>query len=63
MGRRDRPALPAAGVRLEHDELVAVIAAVRAPLGGTDPGDVNRGPVLTIAAVLADAVERERGTT
>ena len=53
--------LPAGGVRLGRDELVDVISAVRALIDGTDPGEPNRAHVLTIAFVVADAVDRERG--
>lgn len=50
--------LPPGGVRLRQDELVVLVDAIRALIAGTTAGDPIRAHVLTIAIVIADAVDR-----
>lgn len=50
--------LPADGVQLTRDELVQVVDAIRALIDGSSADEPNRAHILTIAFVVATAVER-----
>ncbi len=50
--------LPPAGIRIERDELVVVVDAIRALIDGSSPDEPNRAHILTIAFIIAEAVER-----
>lgn len=55
--------LPPAGIRLDRDELVVVMTCLRALIDGTAPDEPNRAHAVTIAYVVADAIERLGGTS
>ena len=50
--------LPAAGIQLDRDELALVVVALRALIDGSEPDEPNRAHAVTIAYVVADAIER-----
>ena len=50
--------LPSQGVQLDRDELALVVVALRALIDGTEPDEPNRAHAVTIAYVVADAIER-----
>jgi len=54
--------LPPAGVHLDRDELPRVVVALRALVDGSEPDEPNRAHAVTIADVVADAIERTGGT-
>jgi len=53
--------LPSDGVHLDRDELTPVVVALRALINGSDPDEPNRAHAVTIAYVVADAIERTEG--
>jgi len=55
--------LPPRGIRLERDDLVVVISALRTLINGTEPDEPNRAHAVTISYVIADAIERAGGTS
>ena len=54
--------LPPEGVHLDRDELARVVVALRALIDGSEPDEPNRAHAVTIAYVVADAIERTGGT-
>ena len=50
--------LPSAGIHLDRGELALVVAALRALIDGSEPDEPNRAHAVTIAYVVADAIER-----
>jgi hypothetical protein len=55
--------LPPGGVRLDREELVVVVTWLRALVDGTKPDEPNRAHAVTIAYVVADAIERSGGAS
>ena len=55
--------LPPDGVRLTRHDLESVLPALWSLFDGTDPKEPNRAHAMTIAVVLARAIEREDGDT
>jgi hypothetical protein len=53
--------LPSEGVHLDRDELALVVVALRALIDGSEPDEPNRARAVTIAYVVADAIERTGG--
>jgi len=53
--------LPSDGVHLDRDELTRVVVALRALINGSEPDEPNRAHAVTIAYVVADAIERTEG--
>ena len=53
--------LPPEGVHLDRDELPRVVVALRALIDGSEPDEPNRAYAVTIAYVVADAIERTGG--
>jgi hypothetical protein len=53
--------LPPDGVRIDRDELARVVVALRALIDGSQPDEPNRAHAVTIAYVVADAIERTGG--
>jgi len=47
-----------AGIQLDRDELALVVVALRALIDGSEPDEPNRAHAVTIAYVIADAIER-----
>ncbi|MEA2703614.1 MAG: hypothetical protein QOD63_1559 [Actinomycetota bacterium] len=60
-GEDDLGWLPASGVHLSRDEVASIFGALRALVGGTDSDEPNRAHTVTIAFVIADAIERAGG--
>lgn len=50
--------LPNDGVHLDRNELAVVVTALRALIDGSEPDEPNRAHAVTIAYVVADAIER-----
>jgi len=50
--------LPPDGIRLELDELVVLVDAIRALIDGSSSDEPNRAHILTIAFIIAEAVDR-----
>ncbi len=48
-------------VHLSHGDLVEIFTALRALVNGTEPDEPNRAHVVTVAYVVAEAIEREGG--
>lgn len=53
--------LTESGAHLTRDDLVEVLAALRALIAGTEPDEANRAHAVTIASVVAEAIDREGG--
>jgi hypothetical protein len=51
--------LPPEGIWLTRDDLGWLLASLRSLIDGTDPDEPNRAHAMTIALVLARAIERE----
>jgi len=51
--------IPVDGCRLSREELVEVFQSLRALVDGTDADEPNRAHAVSIAYVLAEAIERE----
>ena len=58
MNVEDLDWLPSRGVRLDRDELALVVVSLRALIDGSEPDEPNRAHAVTIAYVVADAIER-----
>ena len=54
--------LPDKGIHLDRSDLARVVVALRALIDGTEPDEPNRAHAVTIAYVVADAIERTGGT-
>jgi hypothetical protein len=54
--------LPDGGNHLDRSDLARVVVALRALIDGTEPDEPNRAHAVTIAYVVADAIERAGGT-
>jgi hypothetical protein len=52
---------PSGGSHLDRDELARVVVALRALIDGSEPDEPNRAHAVTIAYVVADAIERAGG--
>jgi hypothetical protein len=50
--------LPPDGIRVELDDLVVLIDAIRALIDGSWPDEPNRAHILTVAFIIAEAVDR-----
>lgn len=59
----DLPWVPVGGACLTRGELIEIFVALRALVNGTDPDEPNRAHAVTIAYVVAEAIEREGGVT
>jgi hypothetical protein len=55
--------LPPNGALLAHDDLAQVMRALRALISGTEPDEPNRAHAITIAFVVAEAIDRAGGST
>ena len=53
--------LPSGGVHLDRDELALVVVALRALIDGSEPDGPNRPHAVTMAYVVADAIEGTGG--
>jgi hypothetical protein len=53
--------IPQAGCHLTHRDLVEIFAALRALVNGTEPDEPNQAHVVTVAFVVAEAIERAGG--
>jgi hypothetical protein len=51
--------IPVDGCHLTHDEIVEILGSLRALVDGTDPDEPNRAHAVSIAYVVAEAIERE----
>lgn len=51
--------IPVDGCRVSREELVEVFQSLRALVDGTDADEPNRAHAVSIAYVLAEAIERE----
>lgn len=58
MDVREPGDLPPDGIHLDRDELVGVVDAIRALIDGSSPDEPNRAHIMTIAFVIAEAVDR-----
>jgi hypothetical protein len=54
--------IPQAGCHLSHGDLVEIFTALRALVNGTERDEPNHAHVVTVAYVVAGAIEREGGT-
>lgn len=54
--------LPPEGVHLVRDELAREVVALRSVIDGSEPDEPNRAHAVTIAYVVADAIERTGGS-
>jgi hypothetical protein len=54
--------LPSGGAHLTQLELAGVVRALRALIDDTEPGDPNHAHAVTIAYLIAGAVDRRGGS-
>lgn len=59
----DFTGVPVGGACLTRGDLVEIFVALRALVNGTDPDEANRAHAVTVAYVVAEAIEREGGVT
>jgi hypothetical protein len=53
--------IPNAGCHLSHGDLIQIFTALRALVNGTEPDEPNRAHAVTVAYVVAEAIERAGG--